>query len=659
MKKALFLFFLFFITTVKSQVIKGTIKDGYRNNISQANVFFKKEKQSKDFEEFTISRNGYFEHILKKKYDSLYIIVQAFGYKEEILLLKKLNVKTINLEFELIKKTTILDEIVITSKKRPFVIKKDTIKFNVESYSDGSERKIQEVIKKLPGVQVNEETGEIKYKGKSVETVTLDGDNLFGFNYSLGTKNINVDIVEQIEAIDNYSENHILKGIEQGGKVSLNLKLKKGKVDLSGNFDIGLGFQKEKNNALNLNSNILLINKNIKSFSTLSRNNIGINHSPFDYFSFNLNTEQLLEFNYTAKKIIPETQFSNLLDDERTNINNQFFANYNAIFKFNPKLSIKTNFYYLQDRITTNQLFQNKFVINSKKLSTSDNIFITKKPQQYRGDLEIKFNTSKTSLLEYNLKIRQENIETPTKIIKNQTDEFSSFLETKDFYLKQNLLWTKKISKRKALQFSLFHFFNDLPQKLQITPSLLNENAEIDNQVSVFKNTFIEGKATYLASENSDKYVFTIGSNLKHSPFMSRLFNSTQNISQNDFDYRKSNIYNTGVYNLNSDNWQISPSYSIRLLNQYLVQNLENQELSENNFIFEPALNIKYNINSVSFLATNFGYSQNTNLEQYYFLNQVLINNRTTISNLPSLELQNSQSYGLLYFINNLTRCAL
>ncbi|MGY0408778.1 MAG: hypothetical protein ACWIPJ_10565, partial [Polaribacter sp.] len=238
MKKILSLFLLFLTLTITGQTIKGVIKDTYGANIPRANVFFKKEKQATIFQEFTLAKNGYFEYVLKKKYDSLYVTIQALGYKKEVLLLKNLNLKTINLEFKLIRKTTVLDEVIVASKKKSFSIKKDTITFNVDRYADGSERKIEEVIKKLPGIQVSE-SGEIKYKGKPVETVTLDGDNLFDSNYTVGTKNISADMVEQIEAIDNYSENSLLKGIEQGGKVSLNLKLKKGKTDFSGNFDMG------------------------------------------------------------------------------------------------------------------------------------------------------------------------------------------------------------------------------------------------------------------------------------------------------------------------------------------------------------------------------------------------------------------------------------
>ena len=184
--------------------------------------------------------------------------------------------------------------------------------------------------------------------------------------------------------------------------------------------------------------------------------------------------------------------------------------------------------------------------------------------------------------------------------------------------------------------------------------SLFDEDVLNDTQESEIKRTFLEGKATYLGSGKRDKYSFTLGANFNESPFLSRLFNSEEIISENDFDYTKSNIFNTGDYNFNRGKWQISPSYSVRVLNQNLEQKIVHDEQTQNDFIFEPALKLKYKLNSISFLSANLSYNQNTNAEQFFFLNQVLINNRTSISNLPSLELQNSERYSLLYFNNDL-----
>lgn len=200
------------------------------NQPLDASILFKEYSDLQNTKEFVISRNGIFQKKLQLDYEKLFIEVKAEGYYElTVTIDKPEKEKTYSYNFMLIKiKEYELEEVIIRGKKRPFEIKKDTISYSVSEYIDGSERKVEEVISKLPGVDVNEQTGEIRYKGKTVETVTLDGDNLFGFNYTLGTKNINVDMVEQIEAIDNYTENPLLKGIEQGGKVSLNLKLKKG-----------------------------------------------------------------------------------------------------------------------------------------------------------------------------------------------------------------------------------------------------------------------------------------------------------------------------------------------------------------------------------------------------------------------------------------------
>lgn len=661
-KSFLYIVFLFAITSqLKGQNITGMVKDISNNPLPLTNVVIKEDQFSEKILLFTKTNyNGNYsfskEEILSLNRDVFYLEARLNNYNENSIKVT-LNNKTDDLEIDFtINKLQVqeLQEVVVIGKIPKFKVSKDTISFKVKEYADGSEMKIEDVIKNLPGVNVNASTGEIIYKGKSIETVTLDGDNLFGYNYTLGTRNINVDMVEQIEAIDNYSDNPLLKGIEQGGKVSLNLKLKENKTNYSGNIEVGLGMFEIDQASKDIKGTILTTSSKLKSFSTLSHNNVGTNHSPFDYFGFSLNPEQKKEQNYFAKNIIPETIFTGTIASNRGNINNQFFGNHNAIFKLNPKLSIKTNLYFLKDKIITNQFFQNDFQINNEVFTTTDNTFITKKPQQYRGDLEIKYNTSKTSLLEYYLRLQQQYIETPTTIIQNQSEKFSSLLKTKDFYFKQDLLWTKKLSDKEALQLSLFNSFNKLPQTFSITPSLFDENVINDIQKSEFEKTFLEGKITYLGSGETDKYTFSLGANLNYSPFFSRLFNSEETISENKFDYTQSNIFNTAAYNFNLNKWEISPSYSVRVLNQNLKQYTLNEEQIQTELIFEPALNLKYKLNSVSFLSGNYGFNKNTSAEQYFFLNKVLINNRTTISNLPSLELQNSQRYNLSYFNNNL-----
>jgi len=236
-----YLLFMPFIVT--GQTIKGNFTDTNNLNIDNATILFSNTNSNGIVKEFAIVKNGFYSVDLKKDYSTLVVKINAIGFKSDSIIIQKpLKSQQYICNFKLKANNLIkLEEVVITAKKKPFEIKKDTISYNVASYSDGSERKIGEIIKKLPGVDVNEKSGEIKYKGRSIETVTLDGDNLFDSNYAVATKNISVDMVEQIEAIENYSENPLLKDIEQGGKVSLNLKLKEGKFDFSGDLETSSG----------------------------------------------------------------------------------------------------------------------------------------------------------------------------------------------------------------------------------------------------------------------------------------------------------------------------------------------------------------------------------------------------------------------------------
>ncbi|HFK5504754.1 TPA: hypothetical protein ACG0AG_003482, partial [Elizabethkingia anophelis] len=368
-----------------SQTITGNIKDSISKENVFANVVIKDTKKSNDISEFTVTKNGNYKIQVSKFYKRIVLEVNALGYSSITHIIEAPEKdKIYNLNFFL-KKEQIknIKEIILTSNKKKFSIKEDTIKYNVSAYRDGSERKIEEIIKKLPGIQVNEKSGEIKYKGKSIETVQLEGDDLFGSNYSLGTKNINVDMVEQVQAIENYSANPLLKGIENGDKVALNLKLKKGRLDLSGNTEYGSGFSSDNKQIYNIGANILGVSKNYKSFGTFSYNNVGINNSPFDYFGFNYNTEQIKERDFFAKKLIPESIFTSSLDDSRANINNAIFGNYNSIFKIGKKASLKLNLYYTQDKILQTQFFQNNILTGDGTFSTSDLYQTQKKPFLY------------------------------------------------------------------------------------------------------------------------------------------------------------------------------------------------------------------------------------------------------------------------------------
>jgi hypothetical protein len=653
MKKILVYFFVFIPLLSFAQTIKGSVKDSNGISIPFANILIKENENLSSIVEYTYARNGKFSINLKKKYQTILVEVTSHEYDNETFVIQNPNVEGIyTIDYVLQKqKATVIEEVVVVSEKKSYLIKQDTLTYNIDKYKDPTDKKVQDVLKRLPGIEVIEKSGEIKYKGKSVETVTLDGDNLFGYNYSLGTKNINIDMLEQVQAIDNYSENPLLKGIEGGEKVSLNLKLKKGKTDYSGNIDFGLGVNNDLNILNNSNANILGISKNYKSFGILNYNNIGVNHSPFDYFSSNKSIEQQKEKDLSTHKIISETLFSNGIEDDRATINNMLFSNYNSIFKVNKRFSIKSNLYYINDNIKLNQLNTNENIIQSLTFITTDDFNTTKKPQFYRSDIEVKYNTSKNSLLEYKTKFSYENIKSNSSIATNNLNSYLSNLKSESILFNQRILYTNKLNNNQAIQIQLRHAYNNIPQNL----TLNNLNTLlIENQSSNFKKDYLDAIVVLLGNKSKSKYSFSTGATYENTDYNS-LNNPNQTATNfNNPNYFKKSIYTFGSTNFTLNNWSIMPSFSIKYLNQELNTNQNLNDKSKSDVLFEPSFSIRYRINNKSFITSKASLNQTPFSEEYIFTNPITTNNRIKTTNTPTLEIQKSEVYSLNYYNNNM-----
>jgi hypothetical protein len=313
---------------------------------------------------------------------------------------------------------------------------------------------------------------------------------------------------------------------------------------------------------------------------------------------------------------------------------------------------LKLNLYYLNDRILNETVFINNYSINNQNnFITSDNNDNTKKPKLYRGDLELKYNTSKTSLLEYNFRIRYEKINTASNLFQNGNSQFKSNLITEDINIINDLVWTKKLSENKALQLSTFFSFNDIPQVFETNPIENTNGNTFLSQKSNFKKSYFDTKAIFLGKRQKAKYSFIFGFNHNTVPFQSNLSNDSSIISFNDIIYNKGTIFHSGLYSYKIKRWNFIPSYNFSLLNQRISQE---SELNSVNFIFQPTLKIKYQLNSKSFINGTIYYGREPNEERYFFQNEVLIDNRNSIKNIQNLSLRKNLLFSTGYYLNDL-----
>ena len=157
-------------------------------------------------------------------------------------------VDTVKISKETIRNLTLFEstetlEEVIIEQKMAVVVKEDTVTYRVEQFNTGEERKLREVLKNLPGVEVDRE-GNVTINGKKVTKLMVDGKTFFTGDTKLGVNNIPADAVAEVQALDNYNEVAFLKGLNDSDKMALNIKLKEGKKKfVFGDLEGGAGIE--------------------------------------------------------------------------------------------------------------------------------------------------------------------------------------------------------------------------------------------------------------------------------------------------------------------------------------------------------------------------------------------------------------------------------
>ena len=171
--------------------------------------------------------------------DSLLVKVSYSGYHSKIHTIYAVPGNKYKLEFSLQINYTELSPITITPP--PIWKRGDTTFFNISAFKDGDERKLIDILFKLPGFRINE-SGDIFYKGKRVEKVRIGGEELFADKPELLARTFPIHVLKNIQALENQSRNELLKGLEPGEIVILNLDLDKKVVHkVFGDAEIGMG----------------------------------------------------------------------------------------------------------------------------------------------------------------------------------------------------------------------------------------------------------------------------------------------------------------------------------------------------------------------------------------------------------------------------------
>jgi CarboxypepD_reg-like domain len=607
---------LFLVVKVYSQTsVLGKVVDRSSNTIQYISVVIKAGNNSivnytytnieGEFE-FEISKTGKFNVIFSALgYESKSVTIEIAKEKQEVYLNIILNPKT----FE-------LNEVIIHASK-PITVKKDTIVFNVKSFLKGNEQVVEDLLKNIPGININNE-GTIKIGNQEVEKVMIDGDDFFEKGYKILTKNMPVNPIEKVEILQRYSNNKLLKSIENSDKVALNFKLKEdAKRQWFGNINIG--YDMASKNQYDGQSNLMNFGNKNKYYFLTNFNNIGynatgdINHLVRPY---NYGEPAGIGDNESANTLLGLSVYIPNFKASRTNFNNAELLSLNAIFTPSKKIKIKTLGFFNWDE---NDFFRNStqiFSVNETNFTNTEDYTLRKKKFIGFGKIDLTYDISKTKMLEITSKYNNQNENSGNTLVFN-TAQTNESLKSENELFDQKITFTNKFKDKKVFLLTGRFVEEKTPQNYSVNqffyqdlfPTYVNANSveqqsENQMQFSGFEAHLLDRK------ENGDLLELQFGNTFRKDKLNTTFIlfeNSTvlenPNGFQNITEYQTNDLYLKTKYRYKIKDFAITGKLGLyQLFNQLKFDDFSEKQQP---FFVNPSIGFDWKINNKNKIYTS------------------------------------------------------
>lgn len=206
----LMLAFTVFILHAQSLHIDGKVSDPDKKPVENATVYLLKEKDSSIINYTATNKEGKFSLKTDGQNEPSLLKIDADKLQSYSKKLEKISQSLTLGDIELEKsKVTSIDEVKITVS--PVKIKKDTIEFNASSIKVRPDSKIEELLKQIPGVEVNND-GKITVNGKEVDQIMINGKPFFDKDGKIALQNLPADIIKNIQFTTTKTKEEELSG---------------------------------------------------------------------------------------------------------------------------------------------------------------------------------------------------------------------------------------------------------------------------------------------------------------------------------------------------------------------------------------------------------------------------------------------------------------
>jgi hypothetical protein len=576
---------------------------------------------------FTTENGEYKLTIPKLKSDTLIVSASSIGFKKlEIPLVLESSKLNYILDFQLITEKFNLPTLTIKADKPNKIVKKDTTTFKVKYYIDSTERVLEDVLKKLPGMNVKED-GSIEYKGKPIERILVEGDDLFNTNNKIPSKNLHASLIEDVQVIDRYSSNPLMRNIENSERQILNLTFKKDrKKALFGSINAGGGFE----NRYDGNTNLISFLGKMKLFALGGVNNVGSDlgnggiNSDKNFNRFN--NPDYYDPSVEAAILIPTPRLSAPnLPERRININQTQLASVNFLTRPTENWTLKMIGLFSKDRISQQQNNLTQYFLGNNQFSVKEIAQATLKPSVENFHLENKIPLSKNANLTLVNEYKNENASAFSTININDKNIVQE-LNGRSALWRNLMSVTMRLSDSTAVVIEGAYIRDNRPQNLTLIPkenyvslinqpqldfTSLNQNAQVATEYGGFVARLVKAWRT------AHKFNLSLGGSFRKDGAFSAIFTDKNGEKQlfndssyiNRVNYRTQDFFTSAGYNLEVGDVNIGGKLTLVQRHNQLADDIERAHNFDKNWLYAtPRFTLKWKWNSQNSINGTYSY---------------------------------------------------
>ena len=670
-------FTAFLLTSIcfsQSVRFDGFIQDEQKNPLEMANIMAV-NSATKAMDSYGITNDkGRFQLTLKP--NASYIVkVSYLGMKSKEI---SLSTKTENIIQNIIMDGAGIElEGVEIVREMPVSISGDTIIYNADSFKSGTERKLEDVLKKLPGVEVNAD-GEIEVEGKKVSKLMVEGKDFFDGDTKLGVKNIPADAIDKIQVLRNYNEVSALKGLENDqDNVAMNIKLKEGKKNFwFGDVTAGTGVG-ELDSRYIINPKLFYYSPKYSINLITNFNNIGeLPLTAQDYFKFSGGFKNMMKkggsnFNISSNDIGISLLRNNRAKEIETKFGATNFAySVNKAWNISGFGILSTSKTDLETKSQTTILESGDQQRREEETHQKNNLGLFKLSSTYKPNDKFQFDydiLTKLSKQDEDTDLLREsivqNVSDTETILTNKKQDPTSINQNLSLYYTQ--------SAKNIFAFEMQHLYQDenpfYNANLRTQPFALagytsGQNRNDLNQDRFVKTNKIDAKLDYYYVVTPKSNInITLGNTYSHQNFNSHIFQMLDNGDRNDLNdaennnqvnYNFDDVFLGFHYKILTGKFTLTPGFS---MHSYVMKNSQlGTDYSQNFTKILPDFFALYQIKKAETLTYNFTLSNDFTDINQLAAGYVLSDYSSLFRGNRFLENATSQVHTLRYFKYNM-----